>query len=344
MQRTWPTGIALTLSLTILLPATAGLQDLPSPYVITGRVVDGAGSRVAGTFVTALEPRRGETPFRPVSVQLHATTNELGEFRLEGLHPGEFYVIAIPRNVPLDGRPRRFGYRNTFHPSAATPSEAKLVRVTFQPGIANITLRPASLGTISGVVIQSNGRSAEGGTLRVAHGDGLFGLASRGLPVRPDGTFTAPALQPGTYFLQFREGVWPPSRDTIPKVSVATVTVAGSDVGGVRVAPVSMVRATGRVIVDAVHRPRLQPATIVVAGAPSSFEGMPGPQRPGRVAADLTFEFRTWPGRGRIRVRTESTGWIVTSVRWKGVDITDKEVQFAAREDLDGLEVHLTRR
>src|SRR5688572_15302813 len=167
MQRTWPAGIALTLNLTILLPATAGLQDLPSPYVIIGRVVDGAGSRVAGTFVTALEPRhRGEVPFTPVSVQLYATTNELGEFRLEGLYPGEFYVIAIPRNVPLDGRPRRFGLRNTFHPSAVTPGDAKLVRVTHQPATTNITLRPASLGTISGVVIQSNGRSAEGGTLR----------------------------------------------------------------------------------------------------------------------------------------------------------------------------------
>lgn len=41
---------------------------------------------------------------------------------------------------------------------------------------------------------------------------------------------------------------------------------------------------------------------------------------------------------------TESTGWIVTSVRLKGIDVTDKEVQFAAGEDLTGLEIHMTRR
>lgn len=163
MQGIWPVAIALTLNFAILLPANPGMQsrergqrpDLPSPLVITGRVVDGAGSRVAGTFVTALEPRRrGEIPFTPVSARLHATTNEHGEFRLEGLYPGEFYVVTIPRNVPLDGRPRRFGYRNTFHPNAATLAEAKQVRVTLQqPATADITLRPASLGSISGVVI-----------------------------------------------------------------------------------------------------------------------------------------------------------------------------------------------
>src|SRR5687768_2734301 len=101
MRRTWPTVIALTLNLACLLPAIAWMQspqrgqppDPPSRHVITGRVVDGAGSGVAGTFVTALEPSEGDTSFRPVSARLHATTNALGEYRLEGLNAGVFYVI-----------------------------------------------------------------------------------------------------------------------------------------------------------------------------------------------------------------------------------------------------------
>jgi hypothetical protein len=65
-------------------------------------------------------------------VLLGSTTNERGEFRLDGLYLGEFYVLALPHNSPFDvnNRVSRSGYANTFYPSVASLADAKLVDVT----------------------------------------------------------------------------------------------------------------------------------------------------------------------------------------------------------------------
>src|SRR5215813_2572271 len=97
-----------------------------------------------------------------------------------------------------------------------------------------------------------------------------------------------------------REGQWPPPRDVeTPLVSGAKVVVDGKDVTGVRV-PIHMVRGT--------------------------------------VNADLTFEFRTWPGPHWLRVSTESPEWKVKSIRYKGSDITNEgSIDFVEGQDVIGI-------
>jgi hypothetical protein len=128
----------------------------------------------------------------------------------------------------------------------------------------------------------------------------LFGLDSRAVPIRPNGSFVVAALQPGSYHLHFRESTWPPPGE-IPRVSIAKVVVADADVPNVRVAPVHMVRATGRVVVDAASRQALQPSLIQIGASPIDFDGNPGPSQSGTVREDLTFEFMMWPAAGTIR-------------------------------------------
>lgn len=98
-------------------------QDPPSRYAIAGRVVDQAKRPVADAFVTALLPSyNADRPFSAVNVRLFTTTDEHGNFRLEGLYPADFYVVVLPHNASVDrsGRPTRDGYANTFYPSALT--------------------------------------------------------------------------------------------------------------------------------------------------------------------------------------------------------------------------------
>jgi hypothetical protein len=317
------------------------------PNAIVGRVLDSAGKPVPGTFVTALspEPRAGR-PFSVVSAILRSVTDERGEFRLDGLRLGEFYVIALPHNAPLDGRQlSRSGYGNTFHPGATNLPHATLVRVTTSgPARADITLAPARLSAMSGTVIGESGRPVSGGILRVAHGDGLFGLDSRAVPIRPNGSFVVAALQPGSYHLHFRESTWPPPPGEIPLVSVTKVVVAEADVPNVRGAPVHMVRATGRVVVDAARRQALQPSLIQIVASPIDFDGNPGPSQPGTVREDLTFEFMMWPAAGTIRVRLPAQAWAVKAVRLNSIDVTDKPIDFVAGKDISGLEIELIAR
>ena len=315
---------------------------------ITGRVVDPSGTPVANTFVTALQKGRvSGRPFDFVSARLGSLTSEKGEFRLDALYAGEFYLIALPRNPPVDasGRPTRTGFGNTFYPGVRAFTDAKIVVVRpGMPATALVTLLPAALFTTSGVVLDSSGRPVSGGTLLITHGDGLFGLDSRAVRIHPRGTFGIAGLQPGTYFLQFRESQWPPPRGTIPKVSQAKVVIADADVPNVRVAPLTMVRATGRLVVEAASdRASLDPAFVSVGPLSTPFDGNPGPSRPGTVGKNLRFEFRAWPMPARIRVMIESPGWVVKAVRHNGEDITDRAIEFVQGKEITGLEVVVTR-
>ena len=319
----------------------------PPGMTITGRVLAPDGRPVPNTFVTALQGTnvRGRT-FTFVSAQLRAMTNARGEYRLDGLYAGEFFLVALPHNPPLDekGNPARSGFGNTFYPGVASFAEAKSVRV--DPGItptADITLLPAPIRTVSGAVIGSSGQPVPGARLLVTHGDGFFGLDTRALLSGADGTFRAPGLQPGTYFFQFRESQWPPPRGVIPKLSQAKVTITDADVTGVRVVPLQMVRGTGRIVVDAADRAALDVRTVRVSAFPDPVDGNPGPQRVEPTNDDLTFAFQTWPQPARIRVVIDSPGWIVKAIRHGGADITDKPIAFVQGQEVTGLEVVITR-
>jgi len=315
--------------------------------VITGRVVNAKGLAVPQAFITALIPKPEDSRgFQFFSAQLGALTNDRGEYRLEGLGAGEFYVVAVPHNTMTDaaGRPSRAGYANTFHPAAV--SHANATRVAVKPGlpaVANITLVPAPLSTVSGVVIAESGAPAGNVRLRIAHGDGLFGLDSRSFTIGADGRFAIHGLQPGTYHLRFVATAWPPARGEIPMLSGATVVVAGQDINNVRVVPIHMVRATGRVIVAAADRAALKHADVRVGASPIDFDGNPGPQQPGVLSANMTFEFKTWPSVGKLRVSFATPGWTVASITRNGVDINGRPVTFSEGKVVSGIEITLRR-
>jgi hypothetical protein len=246
-------------------------NDMHTPNAIAGRVTNAAGQPVPGVGVTLVERDefRGRTRFHPALANLRVATNPGGEYRIDGVRLGQYFVAAIPQNPGLDanGRPNRAGFGVTYHPSAKTAAEATPVMVDVRGGpvTADITLRNVPLAVVAGTVVD-------------------------------------------------------------------------------HVAPLRMVRATGRVIVDAAVRAALQPGTISVAGNPVSFDGNPGPQRAGRVSDDLTFEFRTWPGPGWVRVGLESPQWKVKSIRYKGTDLTNEgSIDFVEGQDISGIEIELVK-
>jgi hypothetical protein len=60
---------------------------------------------------------------------------------------------------------------------------------------------------------------------------------------------------------------------------------------------------------------------------------------PGTVKDDLTFEFKTWPSIGRIRVGGLPTGWRIGGIRLNGVEA--KTIELAAGRDVTGIEIDL---
>jgi hypothetical protein len=339
--------LALSLAVAAVGPAPSLRQAHSEqlPNTISGRVLDPAGRPVPGTVVTLMErgERHGRLEYHFVDARLQEITDANGAYRIINARLGDYVVVAIPRNpTTKNGAMNRFGFGITYYPDAANPIDAKLVTVrTTTPVTADVRLRPAVLPVVSGTVFASNGAPVKEGVLHIAHGDHLFGIDSRQMPIRPDGSFVLAALPPGRYFLQYRESAWPPSRGEIPVVSQASVVMRDSDIAGVNVSPIHMVKATGRVIVDAAQRSNFVGSKYSISGEPENWDGNPGPTHPGTVRDDLTFEFASWPGPHYVRVLIYEPGWSVKTIHLNGVDITDKPIDFKDGEPVSGIEIEV---
>ena len=314
---------------------------------IVGRVVDKAGRPVPDVLVTLLQDGvhwNGVPRVGIVAANLGVRTDDKGMYRLENLPLGSYYVVALPENPPLgaDGRLNRAGHGITYHPAASTRADARQVTVTVkEAAVADITLLPATLASISGTVFGQDGKPVSGGTLGIAHGDGMFGVHSRSARLRSDGAFVLAALPPGTYILSLRDATRP-ARGSVSQVAGAKVVLDGRDVSGIRVAPIHTVRATGRIVIDADARKLLAPGTIHVNAWPVT-DGMPGSSGAPTMNDDLSFAFNAWPGPNFVRVRFDVPGWVVKGIRYNGAEIMKTPIDFKEGQPVDGIEVVVAR-
>lgn len=178
--------------------------------VITGRVLDEDGDPVVGAHVEAAQRRTAAGRSQWGSLR-STQTNDLGEFRLHGLRPGRYTVVAAVVDQNLD---ERMGARRnrekppetylvTYHPSATDAASAQLVDVAagqLLPGV-EVQLRKTRVYRVTGTV-SSEGRNCR--TLEVAavrRGKGTYSPPLHAIPqvVRQDGTFELPGVAPGTY-------------------------------------------------------------------------------------------------------------------------------------------------
>src|SRR5262249_37833479 len=125
-----------------------------------------------------------------------------------------------------------------------------------------------------------------------------------------DGAFTINNLPPGEYSLRgfmppaFRQGpgggpAGPPVR---PGFSGANVSVNGQDITGVRLAPLTPVTLSGRVVFDDVSAAQsVNASSLRVVVQPVTPDPVPGGAVP-QVKDDFTFEIQAMPGLANLRV------------------------------------------
>lgn len=320
---------------------------LPRGAVIAGRVVDELGEPMSDVMVSVLRYQfmQGRRQLMPAG--RFGTTNDIGEYRIFGLPPGQYYLSATLRTTsPNDVATNdRSGYAPTYYPGTPSVSEAQRLTLELaqtQSGV-DVTLAPARLARITGSVVDADGKPLAGGMIVLIQASGGMFMSTAGGQVKPDGSFTVLGVAPGEYTLRAMTGPGPLGGAGALEMISTNVTVTGDDISGLRIAGVRPSTLTGRVILPQVGADAIRPAALqlmTVSERPGPLFGDGGGVS--RVADDLTFTLKAQPGNLLIRLRPQAQEVALKAVRVGGQDVTDSGLELRPNEDVGGLEVELT--
>ena len=315
---------------------------LPKGGVITGRILDEFGEPLADAQVAAQRYQNIGGRRRLVPAGRTATTNDIGEFRLFAIPPGQYYLSATLRSFgPIGDSDDRSGYAPTYFPGTPNMAEAQKVTVGLGQTVSdmNMALIQTHTARITGVAVDSQGRPMMGIVMAVPRGDSVMMMFGPPGQIKPDGSFAINGLPPGVYMLQTNAQGGTESAS-------AEVTVGGDDVNGIRLTAAPPSTASGRIVVDPAAAQSLKASTLRVNAQPVQPDMiMFGPNAvPAAVNDDLTFELKAAPGKMRIALAGPVPGWAVRAVRYRGADVTDSGIEFRANENVADIELEITNR
>jgi protocatechuate 3,4-dioxygenase beta subunit len=183
--------------------------------VIVGRVIDEAGEPLAEVRVVAMR-KPAAPPSAPTAIQRErlipagrdGQTNDLGEFRLFSLPPGEYYVQAMPRSDFGGSSARATTLLPTYFPGTPDPVAAQSISVGAGQTSGDVVIRVISVPAfhVAGVVLDEAGRPVVNAMVRLLldePGGRPMVMMGRLSQSRTDtsGKFTLNNVTSGTYTL-----------------------------------------------------------------------------------------------------------------------------------------------
>jgi hypothetical protein len=304
--------------------------------VVTGQILDEVGEPVAGVHVSLARDGFVQDGRRLVS-RHGASTDDRGRFRIFGVAPGEYVLLAVAsdldsastdsvRDVP------------TYYPGTASIAEAQWVTLASgqERGGFDMRLVRAPTAAIRGRLRAVDNRPASPLTFVVA--EALDPVTPSGRTVmdspRRDGSFVLGGLQPGRYRVAARAA-------TTNDEASTEVTVTDGDIDGVVLVLSPGVAVRGRITFDTGTPPTsLRPSDVLLLpGSLDERTSFIGGSRP-QVRDDWSFEVHGLRDRGFLRAATLAV-WQMKAVYLNGQDVTDVPLDFR-NGDLDGLEIELT--
>lgn len=319
--------------------------SLPRGAVVTGRIVDEYGDPVPNVVVFATRDSILTGQKANATQRLSDTTDDLGEYRLYGVPPGSYYILAVagPDARSLSDDDNRLTYPATYYPGATKAFEGRPLSITTGQNLTgiDIALMPTSAARILGTVVNLDGRPMESGIVSAFWTDVPFVHSTDG-PIGPNGSFALDRLPPGGYFLRI-QGT---TKDGAQQIATRGVTLATSDIVGLTLAPEAPARVSGRLVFDSLGAMAVAPSSFRVTTTPAPV-GAPmirfGRAESSQVREDSTFSVRASPGKNLIR-SSAPDGWAVKAIMLNGADIKDAAVELAPKQELRGIEIHVTGR
>jgi Carboxypeptidase regulatory-like domain len=202
---------------------------MPKGGVISGRIVDEYGDPMPDVNVTAMRQAwsNGRRRLMP-SGNRGGQTNDLGQFRIYGLAPGEYFVsattltgfLSLPMPaIEFDGKVvnpagggvgasvPKSGYAPTYFPGTPNPGEAQKITLAAGQEATSIDfgLVAVRMATVSGFVVNSEGKPYEGASINMVaasrDSNSMLGTPLSARAAR-DGSFTLNGVPPGDYIVR----------------------------------------------------------------------------------------------------------------------------------------------
>ena len=306
--------------------------------VISGRIIDETGEPVLGVQVEALRWR----PFdrQPAGPVAHATTDDLGQFRLFNLVAGDYYVVATYprfRNDDAEAASRTW-YASTYYPGSSSFRDARQIVVRRGQESPNVdfSLSTVPVARVVIVAVDSHGvpLSHHAQVSLIARGNPNVALGSRfANPRKEDGTFVFTDIAPGVYNVVVTTS---PYKE---EAAYVKVDVAGDDVT-LKVQTNNGAKMSGRVVVKgSPSRSYAWPPRVGVSAYPVGSI-WPTDMRLTELAGTDRFELTAL--RGPMRISADVANGALVSIRRDGTDITGKVVEFVGTETIDDVEITVT--
>src|ERR1039457_5894166 len=221
--------------------------------IISGRITDEDGDPMSGVRVVVQKKKPGKATREAAGTE---ATNDLGEYRLSGLFPGQYWIVAMP---PPDMRdyekppeksppgtnqsdvqpdPR---YVTTYYPGTYDAMQASAITLKAGDEMpVNLTLTPSRTYRVRGIVTGVTvGRKATVELIPKA-GDSV-----RSSAVGPDGQFEVLGVASGSYLVRASAGM-----DSQPLTAHQDINVVAADVEGVKLTPLPSFRLSGYLRVE----------------------------------------------------------------------------------------------
>jgi protocatechuate 3,4-dioxygenase beta subunit len=323
---------------------------LPRVSVISGRVIDEAGEPMGGVTVYAMRPayfqgRRTVVPATGGSQTVR--TDETGQYRIIGIAPGTYYVMAMLRETWATnegGVERTFGYAATYYPGAGNVGGARPVAVGIgeEVGPIEIPLIPGRAAAVSGMALDSRGRPFVSARVEVLQEfrspSAITAFSTARDAVAADGTFTVKDVPPGEYKLVVSGGI-----DGTMEAASTVITIDGVDISNLALRASGGWTLSGRVTDERGTTPSIPPSQVRLAG--QTLAGDPRSQaRAGRaIDKDWTFAFAGIFGPARVLVIVPD-GWAVKSILRAGRDIGDEPIEGGSGEEVSDVQIVVTNR
>jgi hypothetical protein len=322
---------------------------LPPSGAISGRVVDANGDPVEGVSVALMQLQfaGNRRALLPVAGVGRRRTNDQGRYRLYGVPPGRYTVMA---DLAADPRERSFvilpsGYVSTFAVETPVPSAAKVVAVGLSDQIedVDVTLARVPTSRVSGTVYDSHGAPLRTGILlNRSMRSGALIMEPSTVSVGTDGRFEFPNVLDGEWVLQAFVGA-DVNQGREGEFVSRFVTVTGTDVTDLRLQTSIGSRIEGRLIFEGTSS--ADPTGVTLTTGPSDFDRAPlmGPTGRATGRPDGTFVLEGLNGPRRLRLMRAPPSWRLKAIRANGRDVTDEPLSFGAKEEsLADVEVVLT--